>query len=160
MKCNNPFISKTYIKGFLRLSLPELKKRLYSIEKCDENFNEIIYFFTKTTLNYHMFFNMSRENREYLIFESARWASKEEAKSKRVVYYSEEMELKNDKLFTKLTKSIILAFMVKHKLSYEDIVMDNEKSIMFNLELNNVLSFMYNISCIKRDKNKNKPITH
>jgi len=155
MKYDNPFVSRKYIQGFLKLNLSDLKKRLYNINKEEESFYEVVYFFTKTLLDYNMFFDLNREAREFLIFESARWASKEETKSKRAISYSEEMELKNDKLFTKLTKSVISAFIVKHKLSHMDIVSGNSKSIVFNLELNNILSFLYNISCIKRDKNKN-----
>jgi len=155
MVYNNPFVSMTFIKGFLGLDLENLKDKIRNLtEKIELSEEEITYLFTLTILEYHFFFNENQEVREYLLYESAKWSSKQETKTKRPTSFSEEFGFKQDKLFTKLIKSLINALIVKHEVSSEDIKRKNTKQITFNVELNNYLLFFNEISCIKRDRFK------
>jgi len=153
MAYNNPFVSMTYIKGFLGLTIVDLKERLLKIVTEDIEYDQIVYLYTKTLLDYHLYFEQPKEIREYLLYSSARWASKKEARGKRPLGFEEDIDNKHDKYFTKLSKSLINALIVKHDLSGQDILSSSPTAIRYNMELNLYMGFMYEISCIKRDRN-------
>jgi len=152
MQFNNPFNSIIFLKQFKNINKNDVLNKIKKLETDNLDQYELIFMLTKTLLDYHLFFTLEKEVREWLIYESSYWASKQETKTKRPSEFSEDMSSKQDRFLTKLTKSLIDSLIVKYKLSSEDIVSSNIKSIKFNLELNNYLSFMNSVACIKRDR--------
>jgi flagella basal body P-ring formation protein FlgA len=132
-------------------SLENIRNELISYSSLHNiDSQETIYFYVRTILKNGTYFKYNQEISEGLFFEAAYWSSKKETKQKiRPKNFNDIKEKKNQKLFSKLQKSITLALIEEYYDKNSDL--DN---IKFKLELNKYIETMYEISCIKRDRLK------
>jgi len=138
---------QTYDKVLERLELISKNEKM-PIE-------ETIYFFTKQSLDKGHFFDYSEEVQKELYFRAAYWASKEESKQKTRPKYFDDIDSKNyTRVFTKFLNSTIKALFKKHKLNFTDIDEKSTKSMMYDIEVEEYLNLLFEISCIKRDRLK------
>jgi len=157
---SNPFASKTYLRGFINTDLETIYKRIKIL--ADKNSVEedlILYYLVRTLLDKDMFFSLEEEIYKDLFFNAAYWASKTETKQKnRPKNFNGVGDKKIERYFTKLISAVMSALMKKHNISNEDIHNNTMNEIKFNLELSEYLNLMFEISCIKRNRNKSEKI--
>jgi len=141
---------KTYDEVIERLKLNAKNQNL--------ELNEIIYFFTKQSLEHNHFFDYSKEVQEKLYFDAAYWASKEESKQKTRPKNFKDIDNKNyTRVFTKFLASTMKSLYVKHNINSEDFINSKSMKVMaYNIEVEEYLNLLFEISCIKRDRSKKK----
>lgn len=141
----NPFLLK--LKKIT--CIKEIKNELQEFANNNEfHKKEVIYTYVRIILKNGHFFETDREISNTLLFEAAQWASTIESKSKtKPKKYEDIKEKRNQKPFTKLMKYLINALVVEFYSNEND-------NIKFEIELSDYLEIMYELSCIKRDRNK------
>jgi len=154
----NPFCSTTYVRGFVNCNYEELKVKIKILSEdlsCDNDL--IVYYLVKTLLDYDMFFKLKSSTYEDLFYNAAYWASRAETKQKnRPKSFNGVGDKKTERFFTKLTHSVMSALIIKHNISFDsDIHKSSMAEIKFNLELSEFLNLMFEISCVKRNRNNN-----
>ncbi len=137
----------------------EINDRLELTAKTENlTIEEVIYFFTKQSLDHNHFFGYSKEVQEKLYFKSAYWASKEESKQKTRPKNFKDIDNKNyTRVFTKFLISTMKALHVKHDINAIDLINKRStKCLLFNIEMEEYLNLLFEISCIKRDRSFKK----
>lgn len=129
-------------------SIKEIKAELADFAiKNDFHKKEVTYAYVRVILKNGVFFSIDREVANNLLFDAAQWASTLESKQKTKPKKIEDIkEKRNSKPFTKLLKHLINSLIIEFH-SHEN---DN---IKFDIELSDYLEIMYELSCIKRDRN-------
>jgi len=109
--------------------------------------NELIYYFVMKCFKMNLYFETKKENIEYFLFEAVYWSSVTETKKKIRPKTMADIPLeKNNDVYTKLQKNATLAIFHKFK----------EDKIELEIQLNNIFRTFFELSCIKRDRRKNK----
>lgn len=130
-------------------SLKEIRHELGEFaNNNDFHKKEVTYVYIRMILKNGSFFEFDREIVNTLLFEAAQWASTLESKSKtKPKKFEDVREKRSAKPFTKLLKHLINALVIEFHSSEND-------NIKFDIELSDYLEVMYELSCIKRDRNK------
>ena len=146
MDYDTHFISEAYLKSFLGLDLPTLKRKLSDIKGAKDS-GQLIFYFTKRLLDLHLFFKEDQDIREFLIYASLEWSARDQKKLMKPKKYSEDSDIREDKLIVKFKKSFICALIKKHNLVGEELSSSTTKTIVFNYDLSHFLSFVNAMEC-------------